>query len=99
MTGKALSKQRPTLERPPGRRTVDHIPPWYWGGGKSSQLVCYRRLTIPSWGGLHARWVRRRGRRGCGGGQGMVLEESEDDNDVPVTVDDADEEDQVDDLA
>ena len=29
----------------------------------------------------------------------MVLEESEDDNDVPVTVDDADEEDQVDDLA
>jgi hypothetical protein len=29
----------------------------------------------------------------------VVLEESEDDNDVPVTVDDADEEDQVDDLA
>ena len=39
-----------------------------------------------------------RARRGRGGGDGVVLEEAEDD-DVPVTVDDADEEDQVDDLA
>ena len=52
----ALSKPRPTSERPPGRRTVDHTPPWYWGRGESSQMVCCRRHTIPSWGGLHARW-------------------------------------------
>ena len=42
---------------------------------------------------------RRRAQRGHGGGDGVVLEEAEDDGDVPVTVDDADEEDQVDDLA
>ena len=36
--GEALSKPRPTLERPPGRRTVDHTPPWYWGRGESSQM-------------------------------------------------------------
>ena len=42
---------------------------------------------------------RRRVRRGSGGGKGVVLEEAEDHDDVPVMVDDADEEDQVDDLA
>ena len=44
-----------------------------------------------------ARHARRR--RGRGGREGVVLEEAEDHDNVPVTVDDADEEDQVDDLA
>jgi hypothetical protein len=37
-------------------------------------------------------------RRGRGGGPGVVLGEAEDHDDVPVKVDDADEDDQVDDL-
>ena len=36
---------------------------------------------------------------GRAGGPGVVLEEAEDHDDVPVKVDDADEDDQVDDLA
>ena len=40
---------------------------------------------------------RRRCRRGCAGGK-VVLEEAEDDDDVPVTVQDADEEAEVNDL-
>ena len=41
----------------------------------------------------------RRARRGRGGRTGVVLEEAEDDDDVPVTVDDADDDVEVDDLA
>ena len=47
-----------------------------------------------------ARHERRRcARHGRGGGPGVVLEEAEDHNDVPAKVDDADEDDQVDDMA
>ena len=47
-----------------------------------------------------ARHERRRfARRGRGGRPGVMLEEAEDHDDVPVKVDDADEDDQVDDLA
>ena len=41
---------------------------------------------------------RRRAPCGHGGGEGVVLEEAEEDDDVAVTVDDGDEEAQVDDL-
>ena len=41
----------------------------------------------------------RRARRGRRGWTGVVLEEAEDDDDVPVTVDDADDDVEVDDLA
>ena len=47
-----------------------------------------------------ARHERRRcARHGRGGGPGVVLEEAEDHDDVPAKVDDADEDDQVDDIA
>ena len=47
-----------------------------------------------------ARHERRRcARHGRGGGPGVVLEEVEDHDDVPAKVDDADEDDQVDDIA
>ena len=42
---------------------------------------------------------RRCARHGRGVGPGVVLEEAEDQDDVPEKVDDADEDDQVDDLA
>ena len=41
----------------------------------------------------------RRARRGRGGRTGVVPGEAEDDDDVPVTVDEADDEVEVDDLA
>jgi hypothetical protein len=47
-----------------------------------------------------ARHERRRcARHGRGGGPGVVLEETEHHDDMPVKVDDADEDDQVDDIA
>ena len=54
--------------------------------------------------GLPARTARqrrrdRRARRGRGVRTGIVPEEAEDDDDVPVTVDEADDEVEVDDLA
>ena len=41
----------------------------------------------------------RRARRGRGGRTAVVLDEAEDDDDVPVTVDEADDDVEVDDLA
>lgn len=67
------------------------VPRWAWkrlGNG-------YKRESAGE-----ARHERRRcARHGRGGGPGVVLEEEEDHGDVPAKVDDADEADQVDDLA
>jgi hypothetical protein len=54
-------------------------------------------LVTPAGEARHER--RHCARHGRGGGPGVVLEEEEDHDDVPAKVDDADEDDQVDDLA
>ena len=65
--------------------------------GQSMCLLGHSLLMAPPAGA--ACQGRRRARRRCRGRTGVVLEEAEDDDDVPVTVDEADDDVEVDDLA
>ena len=67
--------------------------------GQSMCLLAHSLLMAPPAGAACQGRRNRRARRGRGGRTGVVLEEAEDDDDVPVTVDEADDDVEVDDLA
>ena len=67
--------------------------------GQSLWLLGQSLLMAPPAGAACQGRRNRRARRGRGGRTGVVLEEAEDDDNVPVTVDEADDDVEVDDLA
>ena len=67
--------------------------------GQSLWLLGQSLLMAPPAGAACQGRRNRRARRGRGGRTGVVLEEAEDDDDVPLTVDEADDDVEVDDLA
>ena len=87
-----IPRSRTVYDDRPGASRPDHL-----ARRVGLALVTSARLLEAA--GRARQGRRSLGRRGCGVGEAVLHEEPDDDDDVPVPVDDADEEAQVDDLA